>query len=134
MDIGVVGFSDQKFDEEVAKEKISKAFDMLEIVFATKQFVIISGLTNLGIPKLAYEEAVKRDWKTVGIACSQANDYELFPVDETKIVGDEWGDESETFLNSIEVLLRFGGGDQSLEEVKQAKEMDIAVYEYSIPQ
>ena len=134
MNIGVVGFSGQKFDEEVAKEKIKEAFDMITLVFGEDDFKIVSGLTNLGIPKLAYEEAASRDWYTVGIACKQANEYECFDVDEVHIVGDEWGDESGAFLSYIDVILRFGGGKQSLEEAGRAAEMGKKVYEYDIPQ
>jgi hypothetical protein len=131
MNVGVVGYSGQKFDEEKAKGLISTNFDLLETI-TNEDIVIISGLTNLGIPKLAYEEAVKRGWKTVGIACKKAKDYECFDVDETTIVGDNWGDESETFLNSLDVICRFGGGKQSLAEVDEAKEAGLKVFEYEL--
>lgn len=39
-----------------------------------------------------------------------------FPCNRQTIVGERWGDESETFLSSIDVLLRFGGGPQSQAE------------------
>jgi len=135
MNVGVVGFSDsKKFNEENAKKEIIKAFDMLELVFKGEEFRIVSGLTNLGIPKLAYEEAVKRHWETVGIACSKANEHDLFDVDESKIVGNDWGDESETFLKYCDIFLRFGGGEQSLDEMSEAKKMEKKVFEYDIPQ
>ena len=132
MNIGVVGFTDPKFDVELAKKLISKEFDMLTLVFKKEDFSVVSGLTNLGIPKLAYEEARRRGWKTVGIACSKANEHELFDVDKTKIVGTEWGDESETFLGYCDIFLRFGGGDQSLNEMNKAKKMGKKVFEYDI--
>lgn len=83
--IGVVGYSSQKFDEDEAKLILESVFDVIEYKFPKQNKVIISGLTNLGIPKLAYEEARKRKWLTVGIACEQAKDYELFPVDKQYI-------------------------------------------------
>ena len=133
INVGVVGFSDTKFDVDFAKAQISDAFDFLETISSDKKIRIVSGLTSLGIPKLAYEEAAKRDWETVGIACSDAKNYECFPVDETHIVGSEWGDESETFLKYCDLFFRFGGGKQSLEEIAEAKKMGKKVFEYNIP-
>jgi len=116
--IGIIGYSSQKFDEEQAKKLILLG---LEKVKAKKGDYLVSGLTNLGIPKLAYEIATKIGLKTVGIACKLANDYELFPVNKKIIVGNNWGDESGTFLNYIDCLIKIGGGEQSEKEYKQFK-------------
>ena len=99
---------------------------------ASKNICVISGLTSLGIPKLAYEEADRRCWKTVGIACEKAYDYELYPVDEKQIVGKDWGDESETFLSEIDILVCIGGGKQSKSELKTAKDKGIKTYFYEL--
>ncbi|HLD37442.1 MAG TPA: hypothetical protein VJA86_02555, partial [Candidatus Nanoarchaeia archaeon] len=69
---------------------------------------------------------------TAGIACSKANEYECFPVDEKVIVGNEWGEESQTFLNSIDVLVRVGGGSQSKREILEAKANGKPVFEYDL--
>jgi hypothetical protein len=129
MKIGIIGYSAQKFDEDKAREIINMLYDSNKNI---PNITIVSGLTNIGIPKIAYEEAVKRDWKTVGIACEKANDYEIFPVDKKIIVGDDWGDESNTFLNSIDVLVKIGGGEQSKKEFEHAKEMGLKVFEFSL--
>jgi len=129
MKIGIIGYSAQKFDEDKAREIINMLYDSNKNI---PNITIVSGLTNIGIPKIAYEEAVKRDWKTVGIACEKANDYEIFPVDKKIIVGDDWGDESDTFLNSIDVLVKIGGGEQSKKEFEHAKEMGLKVFEFSL--
>ena len=132
--VGVVGYSDKKFDEAIAKAllligfKVSGAEDK-----DADKVVVISGLTDLGIPSIAYKIAKERGWKTSGIACKKAEEYDKFPCDEEKIIGEDWGDESETFLNSIDVLIRVGGGEQSMKEVKKAKEMKLQVYEYDLP-
>jgi hypothetical protein len=129
--IGVVGFSKQDFDRDAACSKIKEAFDT--IANECKQpMSVVSGLTNLGIPALAYNEAFDREWKTVGIACSKANDFDIYPCDETIIVGDEWGDESDKFLSSIDILVRVGGGKQSKDEVKMAKERGLKVMEFDL--
>src|SRR3989344_5592363 len=106
--IGVTGYSAQKFDVAEATRMLKEAYDVLDRQYINRQKSVVSGLTDLGIPGLAYREAQLRGWRTVGIACSKAEEYECFPVNERVIVGDEWGQESETFLNSIDVLLRIG--------------------------
>jgi len=129
--LGVIGYSAQEFDVDKAREILKKEFEYFKKIYGD-DVVIVSGLTAMGVPLLAYEEAKKNGWKTVGIACKKAYDYERFPVDEEIIVGEEWGDESETFLKSIDMLLKIGGGRQSLKEVQMAKEMGLQVAEYSI--
>lgn len=68
----------------------------------------------------------------MGIMCKKGYDYKLFPVDKMIVVGDEWGEESQEFLSSIEVLFRIGGGEQSHEEATKAKKMNIEVHEYEL--
>ena len=129
--VGVVGYSANKFDIEKAKNIIKEVFDSFEKKYG-KEVVIVSGLTALGIPLLAYKEAKKRNWKTIGIACKKANEFEQFPVDKKIIIGEEWGDESETFISMIDILIRIGGGKQSHNEVRMAKSKGIPVIEYDL--
>lgn len=135
--IGLVGYSDKKFDKELAK-KLTQ-IGLLEAVnrnqegYNPDEICLVSGLTNIGIPAIGYAFAEEMGWKTVGIACKKASDYECFDVDEKIIVGDEWGDESKTFLDYIDVLVRIGGGKQSLAEEKQAKEKGYEVYPFELP-
>ena len=131
INIGVVGFSTQEFDKKLAKEKIKEAFDIIEKEYKGN-FVIISGLTDLGIPSLAYKEAVKRKWKTVGGACQKANEYKLFDCDEKIIIGDDWGDESKKFLSMLDILVKIGGGKQSTKEFEEAKKLGIKTFEYKL--
>lgn len=122
--VGLVGYSAGKFDENRAARLIELAFDAIDKFFPNnKAFALVSGLTNVGIPALGYKEAVRRDWKTVGIACARAKEYECFPVDEEFIVGEEWGDESDTFLENIDCLVRIGGGEQANYEAHRFKQM-----------
>jgi hypothetical protein len=109
--IGIVGYSGQKFD----------AFDATNILYDALaartihhgRCVVVSGYTDLGIPGIAYKVAVKLGMGTVGIACKKAQDYDCFDCDEVVIVGDDWGDESDTFLASIDEMIKVGGGRQS---------------------
>lgn len=81
---------------------------------------------------LAYRAANLRGWKTSGIACAKAEEYKCFGVDERKIIGDNWGDESETFLKEVDVVVRIGGGKQSLNEVKTFSANGGRTYEYEL--
>lgn len=130
--VGVVGYSTKTFDIQIAKNLLREVFDKLHKEYDNYDKIIVSGLTDLGIPSLAYQEAYKRGWKTVGIACSRAIEYKCFPVDEKIIVGEEWGEESLTFLASIDVIVRIGGGEQSQKEVALAKEKGKQIIEYEL--
>lgn len=131
--IGVVGYSMQEFDKQKAIGYIKKAFDLIEKQYPDGTKTVISGLTDLGIPALAYREAKRRSWRVEGIACSKALDYIWFPVSNITMVGRNWGDESETFLKSINILIRVGGGEQSMREVEMAKKMKgIDIVEYNL--
>jgi hypothetical protein len=133
--VGLIGFSGRPFNEEAAKLLIEAAMITVEGENPdTDSFVLVSGLTDVGIPRLGYRLAEKRNWKTVGIACSKAEDYDCFDVDVKQIVGDEWGDESKTFISSIDVIIRVGGGDQSKKEIQMAKDRDITAFEYDLPE
>lgn len=132
LNIGVVGYSGQKFDEEVAKEYLAKAFDVIEELAPDQEKVVVSGLTDVGIPALAYREATKRGWKTMGVACKKAEEYDLYPVNYKTIIGEEWGDESKHFLSSIDMMVRVGGGKQALREVEEFKQGGGSVFEYDL--
>ena len=132
INVGIVGYSAKKFDKKLARMLIEKALELL-MRDAKDELVIVSGLTYLGVPAIAYDVAKEMGLKTVGVACSKAKEYECFKVDEEKIVGTEWGDESETFLKMIDIMIKIGGGKQSEEEAKRAKEMGITVIDYDLP-
>lgn len=134
MRIGVIGYSAQKFDVDQAEYALDSMIMGLSIKERRgfEEVAIVSGLTNLGVPAIAYHIAKCRGMKTVGIACSKAKNYDCFACDEVKIVGDNWGDESEAFLNDIDVLVKVGGGKQSLSEIEKAKTMGIPCFEYHL--
>jgi hypothetical protein len=124
MKIGVVGYSAGKFDPSKATKLLDKGLTKLESGMNEPCEMLVSGWTDMGIPALAYRIARKKGWKTKGIACGKASEYTCFPCDEVDVVGKEWGDESDTFLNDIDAMLRVGGGKQSLEEVEKFKQRD----------
>jgi len=130
--VGVIGYSSKKFDMDEALDDVKNAFDLIEIKYKGKEIIIISGLTNIGIPGIAYEEAKIRNWKTIGIAPKEAQEYECFDVNKTYFVGDKFGDESEFFINYIDILLKIGGGEQSKKEKKMAEGKHIPILEYNL--
>lgn len=130
--VGIMGYSGQKFDIDRAKQLLCEAFSLIEEKYPNRQIAVVSGYTNLGIPALAYAEATKRGWETIGVACSKAKEYEVFPCNKVYIVGENWGDESPVFLDMCKVFVRVGGGGQSLRECAQAKEDGKTVYEYEL--
>ena len=133
INIGVIGYSMQDFDKKKANDYLKTAFDLIEKQNPNGTKTVISGLTDLGIPALAYREAKKRNWRVEGIACTKALDYIWFPVSNVTLVNGNWGNESETFLNAINILVRIGGGEQSMREVEMAKKMrGIDIIEYNL--
>ncbi len=120
MKIGVVGYSAKKFDNRLAEKLIIEGLDKFK---AKEGDELVSGLTDLGIPGLAYRIGKERKMKLIGIACERAHDEDsvVYPVDKEIIIGKNWGDESETFLKYIDVLIKVGGGKQSIEEFKSFK-------------
>jgi hypothetical protein len=129
--IGVVGYSGQKFDSMVATCLLATAFQRAAIDKGDVE--LVSGLTDVGIPAIAYRLASIYGWETAGVACKKAKNYSCYDCDRVEIVGDKWGDESESFLGQIDALVRVGGGKQSMAEVESAKQRNIPVYEYDLP-
>jgi hypothetical protein len=133
MRIGVIGYSGQAFDEVAAQVILEQAFSVLgPNPDYMPRWWIVSGYTNLGIPKMAYAYAQAHNFRTMGIACVKAKDYECFPCERVFIVGQEWGDESEAFLAAIDILIRIGGGKQSEKETEMARERGIPIFEYAV--
>ena len=133
--LGVVGYCPPtKFDEVEARRMLNEAYCNVKLDFPNKIVTVVSGLTNVGVLKLAYEEAKNRGWRTAGIACEKARGFEWFPVDDTPIIiGKNWGEESETFINSIDALVRIGIGPQSIKEARLVKALGKKIYEYDLP-
>lgn len=134
--IGFVGYSGTPFDKEEALEIITKIFAEISVDYPSEDIEIVSGATALGIPNLVYVTAEVLNLSTIGIMCKRGYDQDntLYPCDVIYAVGENWGDESDTFIDYIDVLYRIGGGKQSLEEVKMAKSKGIPVFEFDLPQ
>jgi len=112
--LGVIGYSGTPFDEKEGRGILKREISLRAIHHPDLE--IVSGLTAIGIPKLAYQVAVDLGLRTVGIACSKAHEYDCWPCDEIVIMGNEWGAESTIFLSSIHEMIKVGGGKQSAAE------------------
>jgi len=124
--IGVVGYSRSNIDEQLARNLLQACFKkfILQASVGRLQVEIVSGLTNAGIPKVAYEIAAQWQLKTVGISARESFQAEcgVFPAMKQMIIGQNYGDESAAFIKYIDCLARVGGGKQSLREVEMFKE------------
>ncbi len=131
--IGVVGYSAKYFNKTEAETLLREGFKQALKHNKNKYSVeIVSGLTDMGIPALAYKIATEKDYRTSGYACKKAEDMVQFNVDKANIIGNSWGAESEEFLANIDVLIRIGGSSQSRDEAKTAKENGLPVFEYEL--
>jgi hypothetical protein len=130
MRLGIVGYSAQKFNEDEARLILTKLiFEARDSMGCT---CVVSGLTDLGIPGLAYSIARNAGLRTIGVACEKAREYTWFPVDEALIVGSYWGQESDAFLACCDMIARVGGGPQSMRECQTARESGKEVLEFEL--
>ena len=120
---GIVGFSRNQFDKQAAHKILAELFRNIKTKHPERQIEIVSGYTNSGVPKLAYELACKFGFVTVGFSARQALKVRagVFPVDKVMLQGEKFGDESEDFVRYIDGLIRVGGGRQSRRECEMFK-------------
>ena len=130
--VGIVGFSQQNFNQEDAREAIEDILDDIEDEYMNDfdEIAIVSRLTNMGIAKIAYQIADDRDYETIGLAPLEAQEYPQYDVDEIIWKGEHFGDESDYFIDYIDVFVRIGGGTKSHIEQELAEEDDLGIYEY----
>ncbi|MCG8577430.1 MAG: hypothetical protein MI810_21290 [Flavobacteriales bacterium] len=121
---GVVGFSKNAFDKKNAYQILDKIFTGIATKYPNTIIEIVSGYTNSGVPKIAYELADKYGFVTVGFSAEQALEVSsgVYPVSKVILKGERFGDESEDFIRYIDHLIRVGGGPQSLMETEMFKQ------------
>jgi len=132
INIGFIGYSAGKFDKQIAQRIINEIFQEISDKYKNEEIVVVSGATYVGIPALVYDTASDYKYKTVGVMCKEGYECDLYFCDEIYAVGENWGDESETFIDMIDVLYRIGGGKQSFHEVIMARNNHIPVHEYDL--
>lgn len=131
--IGVIGYSAKEFDTVQAEKFLRGILSELARQNPSRQIEIVSGYTNCGIPKIAYEIAAKLGYNTVGYSAKEALQYNVYDCKKVIIVGEKFGDESKSFVTYCDILIRVGGGDQSMREIAMFKETGKSVYELDLP-
>jgi len=123
---GIVGFSRNQFDKKAAFQLLDKLFEQITLKHKDKLIEIVSGYTNSGVPKIAYELADKYGFITVGFSAKQALKVRsgVYSVKKVILVGEKFGDESEAFVKYIDGLIRIGGGKQSRRETEMFRELN----------
>lgn len=121
---GVVGFSKDAFDQKKAYQLLDRIFKEIASQHKHELVEIVSGYTNSGIPKIAYELGDKYGFITVGYSAKQALQVRsgVYPVAKVILKGEKFGDESHDFVNYIDHLVRIGGGPQSRRETEMFKQ------------
>jgi hypothetical protein len=121
--IGVVGFSRNQFNKKEAAEKLEKALMKVLSNKSPTEVALVSGYTASGVPKLAYILGDKLGLHSVGFSSKRALSVwsGVYPVKEVILIGEKFGDESQAFVEYIDVLIRIGGGKQSRHEVELFK-------------
>jgi len=124
MKIGVVGFSRSSFDKKTAILKLRNILEFLAEGKNPKEIEVVSGYTNMGVPRIAYRLADDMGLVTVGFSAQQALRIRagVYPVQKKILVGERFGDESEAFIEYIDILIRIGGGPQSRHETALFKQ------------
>ena len=124
---GIVGFSRNQFDQKAAREILQNEFQKIKETHTEETVEIVSGYTNSGVPKIAYELAEKVGFITVGFSAKQALRVRsgVYPVKKKIIKGNRFGDESEDFVRYIDALIRVGGGKQSRHETELFKTLHV---------
>ena len=119
MRIGIVGFSRNQFDKKMAILKLRNILEKLIQEKDKASVEIISGYTNMGVPRIAYRLADDMGLTTVGFSAEQALKVRcgVYPVKKVILEGNRFGDESKKFIEYIDILVRIGGGPQSRHEV-----------------
>lgn len=134
--VGVIGYSSLQFNEDNAKMFLRGALRNVADNWLSedgyKNIIVVSGHTNLGMPKVAYEVANELRYRTIGLTANEGKDYDFSIVDEIIWSGEKFGDESEDFIDIIDVLIKIGGGPQSEKEFDMAKKDGVPVMEFDV--
>ena len=121
--LGVVGYSAPVFDESTAQTLLQEGFTrLIPRGLPPTEVAIVSGYTNMGVPRQAYLLADQLGYNTVGLSANEALDYDKYPVDRVMLKGEKFGDESAYFIGYIDALLKVGGGKQSVTEYEMFTE------------
>ncbi|MFH1047449.1 MAG: hypothetical protein V1738_04055 [Patescibacteria group bacterium] len=133
MYIGVVGYlPPSEFDEKEALLRLQQSFDDIDRRWPDQLKAVVSGLTDVGIHAIAYREAERRGWMTVGICCRRAFDHNLYPCAVKVFAGKDFGDDEEVraFTKNLNCLVRIGDGPISRRITEQLRNEGLPIWEH----
>lgn len=124
--VGVAGFSgawsnNARVDAEGAARKVFRS--LFEEARGERVVWCVSGATNTGVPRVAYEVAEELDIHRVGITAAAAYSFPIASLHHLVVVGRRFGDESRIFVDLCERFWLVGGGTQSEKEIRMAHAM-----------
>jgi len=92
--------------------------------------IVSSGATMEGVPKIIYDICAEEGIAAMGVACEKAFNYPLGTMKYLVIEGQNWGDESPSFLKTSDEFVLLGGGGQAKREAIAASQegKQIAVF------
>lgn len=131
--IGLVGFSgsfkknDRADAEEITQRILTKEIGSLVEAYHPTRVFLISGATNLGVPKIGYTISKQFGCQNVGVTADCAMRYRIADLDFLTVVGKRFGDESNAFVSAIHQLWVIGGGKQSMDECALAFGANIPI-------
>ena len=130
MKIGIVGFSHEEINHEMAHSLLLQSFHQLtHRNHHDEPIEIVSGLTNIGIPKIAYQIARELGFITVGISAERALHVKcgIYHVDIQIIEGKTSKDLYQTLRDNKgikkEVLTDDSGNDRDNAGIAQALDL-----------
>ena len=115
-------------DETLSDGAIISALDLINKLHFGEDITLVSGLTDVGIMRVGYRFARNLGWTLFGVTSGKAisKGYPLFEVDHQEIIGDNWGDESESFIAYAKTatcyFINVAGGDQAGREEQMVRE------------
>jgi hypothetical protein len=110
VNIGFAGYSSgSDFDEMDTKAVIGGILSNLN----SQQYILLSGATDVGLPKVLYEVAKKRSFTAIGITSWNAGKYEPAFMSHVLTVGNSWAASLDSSLN-ISTFSLFMAADHKL--------------------
>lgn len=140
--VGVAGYSGQwapaklaadpnlKVLADAAVSALSEQLKALKSKYGEK-LIISSGATMEGVPKIIYDLCVEQGVPAIGVACAKAFKYPLATMKYLVVEGQEWGEESASFISLADELVVLGGGGQAKREMIAAGQQgkDVTVFQ-----
>jgi hypothetical protein len=127
--VGVVGYVSEKHDRVEAWKLVEKGFESVRKNFPDSAIEVVSMLVDKGVPQCAYYQAAQKGWPTSAVAPEAALKSKIWPCDTAKRAGEKWGDEVDTFLSNINVLIAVGRNNHIKDYVTGARKRGLTVHE-----